>query len=145
MQYIIIVTEPSSPPLNIEANATDSHSISLHWEPPLPTDHNGQIVSYLINMAAIETGETYQITTTMSYYTFSLLTLFTIYEFVIAASTKVGPGPFSQAISVLTPEDGKRLQLSCLIVTLGTLTVYTWSGVLLQSCIHMYSSSKSRT
>ena len=33
---------------------------------------------------------------------------------MIAASTKVGPGPFSQAISVLTPEDGKKLQLSCI-------------------------------
>jgi receptor-type tyrosine-protein phosphatase Q len=104
----IIVIEPSSPPLDIEANATDSHSISLHWEPPLPVDRNGRIVSYLINMTAIETGETFEINTTYTILSLSLLTPFTAYEFVIAASTAVGLGPFSEPISVLTPEDGKR-------------------------------------
>ena len=36
------------------------------------------------------------------------LTPFTTYEFTIAASTEVGLGPFSETISILTPEDGKR-------------------------------------
>ena len=81
--------------MNIEANASDSHSITLHWELPLPIDRNGQIVSYLINVTAIETGEMFEVSTTSTTLSLTLLTPFITYEFVIAASTDVGPGPFS--------------------------------------------------
>ena len=94
------------------ATPTDSRSIALHWDPPLPRHRNGQIVRYLVNVTAIETGETFEINTTFTTLSLFLLTPFTTYEFVIAASTKVGPGPFSEVISVLTPEDGKRLLVS---------------------------------
>ena len=108
IQYLLHITEPSGPPLNIEANIIDSYFISLRWEPPLPGDRNGRIVSYLINVTAVETGETFEVNTTYTTLSLSLLSPFTTYEFMVAASTEVGPGPFSQAISVLTPEDGKR-------------------------------------
>ena len=109
IQCLLHITEPSGPPLNIETNTTNSYSISLRWEPPLPSDRNGRIVSYLINVTAVETGETFEINTTYTTLSLSLpLSPFTTYEFIVAASTGVGPGPFSQAISVLTPEDGKR-------------------------------------
>ena len=107
-----LIAELSSPPLNIVATSTDSHSIALHWDPPLPRHHNGQIVRYLVNVTAIETGETFEINTTFTTLNLFLLTPFTTYEFVIAASTEVGPGPFSEVISVLTPEDSKKLLLS---------------------------------
>ena len=103
------IAEPSSPPLNIEANATDSRSISLHWNPPLPFDRNGQIVGYLINVMAVETGETFETNATFTTLDLVLLTPFTTYKLGIAASTEVGHGPFSDVISVVTPEDGKRL------------------------------------
>ena len=103
------IVEPSSPPLNIEANVTDSRSISLHWDPPLPFDRNGQIVAYLIIMMAVETGETFESNTTFTTLNLVSLTPFTTYELGIAASTEVGHGPFSEVIFVVTPEDGKRL------------------------------------
>ena len=108
MSILHTTTEPSGPPLSIEANTTDSCSVSLHWEPPLPSDRNGRIVNYLTNVTAVETGETFEVNTTYTTLSLFLLSPFTTYEFMVAASTEVGPGPFSQAISVLTPEDGKR-------------------------------------
>ena len=111
--------------MNIVATSTDSRSITLHWEPPLPLDRNGRIVNYLVNMRVIETGEMLEINTTFTTLDLFLLTPFTTYEFVIAASTEVGPGPFSEVISVLTPEDGKRLPVYItpyIPIQLSTLT-----------------------
>ena len=107
--YIFSYAAPSSPPLNFVATPTDSRSIALHWDPPLPEDRNGPITSYLVNVTVIETGEMFEINTTLTTFRLFFLTPFTTYEFVIAASTEVGLGPFSETVSVLTPEDGERL------------------------------------
>ena len=102
------VAAPSSPPLNFLATPTDSRSITLRWDPPLPEHRNGPITSYLVNVTVIETGEMFEINTTLTTFRLFFLTPFTTYEFTIAASTEVGLGPFSETVSVLTPEDGMR-------------------------------------
>ena len=103
---LFFVAAPSSPPLNFVATPTDSRSIALRWDPPLPEDRNGPITSYLINVTVVETGEITEINTTLTTFRLLFLTPFTTYEFTIAASTEVGLGPFSETVSVLTPEDG---------------------------------------
>ena len=102
------IAAPSSPPLNFVATPTNSRSIALRWDPPLPEDRNGPITSYLVNVTVIETGEVFEINTTLTTFSLLFLTPFTTYEFTIAASTEVGLGPYSETVSVLTPEDGKR-------------------------------------
>ena len=97
---------PSSPPLNFVASPSDSRSIVLRWDPPLPEDRNGPITNYLIAVSVIETQEVFEINTTMTMFRLLGLTPYTTYEFTIAASTEVGLGPYSAAVSVQTPEDG---------------------------------------
>ena len=92
------------------ATPTDPRSIALRWDPPLPEDRNGPITGYLVNVTVVETGEMFEINTTLTTFGLFFLTPFTTYEFTIAASTEVGLGPFSEVVSVLTPEDGKNLK-----------------------------------
>ena len=88
------------------ASPSDSRSIVLRWDPPLPEDRNGPITNYLIAVSVIETQEMFEINTTMTMFRLLGLTPYTTYEFTIAASTEVGLGPYSAAVSVQTPEDG---------------------------------------
>lgn len=81
----------------------------LRWDPPPPEDRNGPITNYLINVTVVDSGETYDINTTMTTFRLNLLTPFTTYHFTIAASTEVGIGPFSEVVTLLTPEDGNNI------------------------------------
>lgn len=102
----LVVTAPSSPPLNFVATSTDPRSIVLRWDPPPPEDRNGPITNYIINVTVVETRETFDINTTSTTFRLERLTPYTTYRFTIAASTEVGLGPFSALFTERTPEDG---------------------------------------
>ena len=107
-------TAPSSPPLDFVATPTDPRSIVLRWDPPLPEDRNGPITNYIVNVTVVETREMFEINTTSTTFLLDGLTPYTTYRFTIAASTEVGLGPFSETLTVQTPEDGMA---SCRVLT----------------------------
>ena len=94
------------PPEDLNVEATTSESISLSWSPPDVQSQNGIITGYLINVTAIGTGETFQVSSTTTNLVIQSLRPFTMYICVIAAETSAGTGPFSISLTVQTNESG---------------------------------------
>ena len=94
------------PPENLNVEATTSESITLSWSPPDMQSHNGIITGYLINVTAIRTGETFQLSSVTTNLVIQSLRPFTMYICVIAAETTAGTGPFSISLIVQTNESG---------------------------------------
>ena len=94
------------PPEDLNVEATTSETISLSWGPPDVQSQNGIITGYLINVTAIETGETFQVSSATTNLVIQSLRPFTMYICVIAAETSAGTGPFSISLSVQTSESG---------------------------------------
>lgn len=82
-------------------------SAVLSWQAPLLEDRNGIIISYTINLTSLNTGLTQQLISTTTNLTLTNLAPFTTYTCIIAASTAIGLGPFSNTINIQTPETGK--------------------------------------
>ena len=93
-----------------------SRVILLQWNPPLPTEQNGIIIGYKVNVTPIVGGEKFSYETT-EYFLYVLgLEPHTTYECIIAARTSVGMGPFSEIVTVQTSEEGSSLPPSILLV-----------------------------
>ena len=114
-------TAPTEVPSNIQLSAESPYSIRLSWDPPSVEQQNGQLIRYhtfikesqLINIKnrTIEVpGDDRNITFDISESRVQLINnLFPNHKYIvrIAAATSAGIGPFSTAITVTTPEDGK--------------------------------------
>ena len=98
---------PSGPPRNFLGSATSSRSIFLTWSSPLFEDQNGVLVGYTINVTLIEMGEYFELHSDANNLTADSLRPFSMYAFKIAGQTVVGVGTFSDAIAIMTPEDGE--------------------------------------
>ena len=103
---------PSSSPRNFTVTETSSDSVSLTWHPPEADQQNGVITGYVINVTVAMTGETSQLFSSTNELTAESLMPFTTYNFVIAAQTSAGIGPFSTTISVQTDEAGMILKIA---------------------------------
>ena len=80
----------------------------LSWDPPRPEEQNGVIISYVINVTEAGSGASFQlVASTNTSRVVSNLQPFTTYDFLIAAATTVGLGPFSRLLTIQTPEDGE--------------------------------------
>lgn len=101
----LFCTVPENAPLNPVGTATNSRTIQFSWGIPLGR-HNGVIREYRVNVTELQTGRTFQrmVTTTIILIT-SLQPSYT-YQLSVSAYT-VGEGPYSSALNVTTPEDGK--------------------------------------
>ena len=99
---------PASPPQDVVVVAVDSRTFTLGWNPPLPDDHNGIITEYRISVTGTETEETTQFVTVETALTVQSLHPYYTYTCAVAAFT-ILEGPYSSAISVTMPQDGKRL------------------------------------
>ena len=98
---------PETAPLNLSVQATDSQTLVLSWEPPLPEDRNGIIINYTVNITEMETGTQFQLVTDNTTITaFSLHPHYT-YSCTVAAETSVGLGSYTTPRPVQMPEDGK--------------------------------------
>ena len=117
--YLITFTlsaAPTGPPQNIIALVVEATSLTLSWEPPVASEQNGIITSYDIEMTT-ETGEIFDFSTSSTTYTISNLEPYKIYQFVIAALTMSGQGPFSSDIAIRTGEAGKyKCRASCYVI-----------------------------
>ena len=100
---------PSAPPQNISTMVINSTAISVSWYPPPILDQNGDIISYqlmITNQSGDNSSAVVVNVTNVISYTATMLHKFTVYSFEIAAGTAVGLGPFSDAVSNQTFEDG---------------------------------------
>jgi len=103
---------PTGPPLSFQATPINSSAIQLTWDPPTTEQQNGIIQQYLINMTAMESGESYQLISPNTSLTVNDLHPYYHYNLLVAAVTTEA-GPFSNILLVLMPEDGKSYLLSC--------------------------------
>ena len=101
------VSAPSGSPQNLSVLPTSSRSVYVAWNAPPLSRRNGEIISYAINVTEVETGEELQqLNSITASLTLSSLRPYYTYSFVIAASTVIGEGPFSEAFTIRMPEDG---------------------------------------
>ena len=74
-------------------------------------DQNGVIISYVVNVTAVETGMDFELTSSGTTLVADGLRPFTTYICRIAARTTVGVGPFSIAITAVTSQDGMLVMM----------------------------------
>ena len=103
---LCLSTAPTSPPLNISVTVQSSRSLYVTWELPSSEDRNGMITRYILNVTSVPDGDTIQLTSNTTQFTYDSLQPYTTYTIAIAAETNAGIGPFSQAATLTTPEDG---------------------------------------
>ena len=99
-----LLTVPADPPANFNATAINSTAIQLTWSPP-PTP-NGIVIFYNItyNLSEMILENSFSVLSSVlvgaedgTSYLVTGLNEYTTYEFEIFASTRIGPGPSTQA------------------------------------------------
>ncbi len=103
----MLIIVPSASPLGFTGSASTSRSATITWSPPPADQQNGVIIQYLINVTVVETGVSFQLTSTSTSLTVTTLLPYRNYICIIAAVTSVGIGPFSSRFTLTTPQDGE--------------------------------------
>lgn len=101
--YVLV---PSGSPQTFTASATTTRSALVSWNPPRIDEQNGIIINYLINVTLVESGHTFQLSSTTTSLTVSSLLPYRTYVCIIAAVTSIGIGPYSNQFRLTTPQDG---------------------------------------
>ena len=83
-----------------------SSSVTLLWDPPIPDDQNGVIVSYVIKFVNLNNNDIFELNTSSESLLVSMLAPFTDYVWSVSAATAIGFGPFSEYLQTRTHEDG---------------------------------------
>ena len=98
---------PSGSPLNFTISSVTSRTLTLSWYPPLPSQRNGVIISYLITCSS---GDSIINSTQTSNTSLTITGLqpFTNYTCTVSAATIVGDGP-AATNSTMTNEDSRLL------------------------------------
>ena len=106
---------PSAAPQDVSVSASTPRSAVVRWRDPPLDDQNGLIVHYLVryfpandsSSVREEEVEGAKGQDNVIEHAVNQLQPFTTYEFVVAAATDVGRGPFSNPSSLKMPQDGK--------------------------------------
>ncbi len=111
MCSFICPLEPATPPVNVTATATSPRNISVMWENVLEIDQNGIITMYEVLYQPLETFDGAITTQTMNVTERSANLTdqeeFVNYTISVRAYTSEGAGPYSEEMTVMTPEDSK--------------------------------------
>ena len=99
------ISVPAGYPQNFSATVTSTRSVHLTWSSVLPSERNGIISGYIINVTAAERAEKMQLQSQYKNITLNAYP-YTTYTFIIAATTIAGVGPFSTVVTTRTPPDG---------------------------------------
>ena len=98
---------PGSHPSNFTGMSVNSTSIYLTWDPPPPSQVNGIIREYRINVTEAATGQVFQYTTLPNVLEVTVggLHPYYIYHCSVVAYT-ILPGPYTAVFTIQTEEDG---------------------------------------
>ena len=94
------ISVPSAPPTLVNITKVFGTIIEVQWQPVNCTQHNGNIILYLVQYEALGSSNT--ITVMGEQVTISNLMLFTTYSIKVAAVNSAGTGEFSPAIMAVT-------------------------------------------
>jgi len=118
---------PSEAPPNFSGRAVTSTTIELMWDTIAPENRNGIVRHYLVSVLEVETSEMNNFTAVSTQVNISNRHPYYTYTCSVAAVTnKVGP--FSQSISVITPQEapsGPPLNFTIEVITPRTL-YFSW-------------------
>ena len=107
--WLSFTSEPSAAPFNVRGHNTSSTSIFVTWDDVLAADKNGIITSYNITYHSLT--ENHSSSTTVDHPNRQVILIglreFVNYSITVSASTKIGPGPTSDVVIVITGEDSK--------------------------------------
>ena len=102
---------PASAPINVAAVSISSTQVKVAWGDVPPTDQNGIIIMYEVEYIPLEDfdGTIGKNTTNVSALSVILMRLqeYVNYTISVRAFTRVGAGPYSDPVIILTNEDGK--------------------------------------
>ncbi len=102
---------PNSPPENVSIMVLTSSRIMVSWDAIPPEDRNGIITMYEVLYQPLETFDDAIMTQTMNVTERSAhitdLEEFVDYNISVRAYTSEGAGPYSEEMTVMTPEDSK--------------------------------------
>lgn len=106
---------PEAPPQNVHAEAEDSSSIRVTWDPPPLEQQNGHIAYYKLYYVEASRPEPEAVEVMLkspqlsgTEFLLEELKKWTQYRIWLLAGTTVGDGPRSEPITVRTQEDGTR-------------------------------------
>ena len=99
------ITAPNEAPPNLSGYAVNSSTIVLTWDTIAVENHNGILRHYLVSVLETETGEIDLYSIDSTQLNISRLHPYYTYTCVVAAVTN-RVGPFSQNVSIITPQDG---------------------------------------
>ena len=87
----------------------NSSTVLLSWRQPEFAGRNGIIISYVVMLTEIATGQVLQYFRVGTHIDILITSLHPYYEYecTIAAATAIGNGPFAPIIVFQTNEDGK--------------------------------------
>ena len=101
-------TVPADPPTILQVSTNNATSVNLSWSPPLTP--YGIIVSYTILVELSDGNTTTTITVNAALgtgYTVEELLPYSYYNLSVAASTRIGMGPYSDVTTTMTPQDSE--------------------------------------
>ena len=98
---------PSNAPQNVTIVLLSATSAEIHWDPPPFEDQNGIIQFYTLFITEVDTSRVIeQLRTENASAILQQFRPFHVYQFVIAANTIAGLGPFSNPSLFQMPESG---------------------------------------
>ena len=116
-------TVPTAAPEDVSVEAPSSTTLSIEWMPPPQDDQNGIVRSYVVRVLEVVTSTTLTYNTTEESLTVGFLHPHYQYEVSVAAVT-VGQGPFSDSVTIQTPQDGEQC---CFYCTSSKLSVFCFN------------------
>lgn len=122
MLYTLSLAAPILPPENISIQIVNSRQLFVSWKPPDKNGRNGIIRMYIINVTGVDSNEGSSERTDTTSITLHVLP-FQQYLISVAAVT-VERGPFSDGVAIETPEDGKPLTTTKIIMLPFNYVVY---------------------
>ena len=107
IKCLSFLAAPNNTPQNITVSILNATSAAIHWDLPPFEDQNGVIELYRLFVVEVDTGRVIeQFHTENTSIMLQELRPFHVYQFVIAASTVAGLGPFSNPSFFRMPESG---------------------------------------
>lgn len=102
---------PSGPAQDLNITVLSSEEALVMWEALNLEDQNGIITGYSIDVVVVNTGQSFQVTSTTNILYLDNLLPFTTYTCRVAAMTSIGIGPYTVTAGFMTEEAGAYIKM----------------------------------